>query len=1421
MTTPLDKDLLVATESIPSLSPPSTMSESIKRPPRTYGRPRDTASGAGESTSSLQPSKPSLNPASAISSLYTSRMSEKMATRPTLSRQSPRPDVAEGQNSDGEDNDASDVFQWGWKAKLKEMDEDDADVDYSVELDAQDASHGTANPARSPTITSNDDASRTVPNSPSLVQFSPMAEDVFGGTVPTVTASSATIETIEDQSPPISPQPIRRRVKNRAIVDSSGEDSDGDTKSISRKSPAALYPITTPKSRSSPTPPTSDDDMPAQIVSASRSKGKGKPLSSRMQVPALRFDEPIANHRNRISEVNATHNRSKLKAPTKKDRVETARDRGRIAGAQRAAVKYAEPSGSRNLQNFFVMLKSDAAGLARTSSDDPISSFSSSPGGNHNREASMLIDSVNNVASTPLPETIIPVTAELRPLEESDDENLPAIGDILNGVMQEKTQAEKQRLLLARKLQLAGAVRPVAFSDSDNDDLEITGVKKTTKDIVAELGSAHKQRPSEGRKRQLAMGGISLAQQKAKQREQHTPPTLTGGRLTHNQLTKHLAQKVVQENTLLTKQKEDEWVRRGGQIAALGGDAGETAALKSAKIQEYAEQGQRNAEAREARMQVDEEDDDDGSDGNWSETRGTSPQPEDNNASGEDADITMVNDEGLNDDDDEENQAPGQIKARGLRRVLTVIDSDSENEENAPPVKRSASFIFRESLLDHDEDQSVSPVEGLGAALHRGSASSTDERTEDEGDKENDTHLMYDRSDDKENKAVPRHPVGARPALGRQGSSLFGLVEGIQRGLSMSPGDRLPVGDGSDEENENDAGGDRRRPLQNLLPDADPFSAEVGPSASVDFAARLKQASPLPGQSTTASQSTLLQSSFEAPVKVGTKALGFSQRSSEDAVAGFKGAALQPGFSDLFETGTEQQRPPKRPLGLSPSFSEKSQTGLLGLRKNTVSLDLTQDLDLQPAFEVGGQLKRQADVIFEKEQEYLWETANKKLEAKKQELYVNDQGFLTQTRPDVEEPEIYQPSSPTQHEGQFLGPGSALRRPLRTLSLTESEFDAPEKSPLRRLARRNNTSASARSSSSPSPTRARGPTNAFDLLRREKIGIRAPRPRKPLEKSEFVAEEAQESDDDEMLGFGHKGEDGDEEDGEDMDRTLETLVDDKEMDATAVAEARVREKYQEHAHEDDLANERLHQAAVQGELRKKRRNRGLGIDDSDEEDEEEENRLRKMRRGLNEPMISGKISELAKDPSTEAFFRVYQESVQFSDDPELAYLQETQPEEAQDVDMESDDEENRVDRVITQRELTERLREAARQEEHEPALDVNDLSWMEREDSDGENQTVVRAINLRAGPARKAIDAIADERLQRWAKTEGRSRNVGTGRASGRNAVTGQVAKAKSGGGSLRAGLQRSEKPAEARRPVKAQPSVLVGVASDRSSRFL
>ncbi|KAJ6510156.1 hypothetical protein C8R47DRAFT_1096888 [Mycena vitilis] len=1396
------------------------MSVPIKRPPRTYGKPRDAVSD--ESTTSLQPSGSAWSSTLAAEKVAPPPTAGELPQNPTPSRQSPALDVTDDQGMDSEADDASGGFQFSWRAKMKALDEefsaDEADSAVPAAADASfRARHSSDRP--SPTIVPNSDPSRTAPNSPSLQRSPPVDQDVFGGSLSTLTASSVASDAFnayESHSPPASPPPIanRRRAKRRAVVHTSDEDSEEDARGAIRRSPKVPHPITTPKSRSSSTPPTSDDEMPASIaLTTSRSKRKGKLAVSRTQVPALQFnDEHVAEHKKRPSETHPA--KSKLKAPTKKDKQETVRDRGRIAVAQRAGVQRAEVSGRFNLQNFFQTVQTTTS-LTRTATfDDPISSFSSSPG--EHRTAAVSIEPVDPV-STQISEASALPGIELRPLDESDDENLPNVGDLLAGVKQEKTKAERQRELIAKKQALVANRSTVCANDSEDDELEITRPTETNGRSVVERGSASKQKPSEGRKRQLALGGITLAQQRARLTlPPSTPLPLNTGTRTQDQLSRDLAQLVAQSNAEATKRKEDEWVKRGGQAITLGGDGEASAALRSEAVKAIAEKGRKTAEAREARTQVDFEDDDsNASDADWSEQiESTNPDiQEDSNGEEEDADITMVNEDEDDEDEDEENRVPGQVKARGPRRARAVIDSESENEENTAPLAKSASVLLRDSILSQ-EDGDVSPME-FEAAIHRGSVSSLDERTEDEGDKENSTHLMYDRSEDKENKAIPRHPFGPRPELGRQGS-LFGLEEGMRRGLSMSPGDHEPMSDGGEDENDEN---DRRRPLQNLLVE-DPFLAEPGPS-QINFTARLKQAFPL-SQSVDSPESTLRPSLDAAPID----AKGFSQFSDDESTTGFKGAPLQPGFSDLFESGTEHQ-PVERGLRLSASFSDKpvlspqSQAGLFALRQKHQALGLTQDL--QPAFEASDHLKRQADAIFEKEQEFLWEAANKKSDTQKDELFVNDHGFLTQTRPDVGDPEVYKPSSPSQARSFFgtqnsglLDPQSSLRRPLRTLSLTESvELDELDRSPLRRLAKRTRTPSPKSTRSSPSPSRALRAKNAFDLLRRDTLRM-APRPKKPLDKSEFVAEEAQESDDDEMLGFG-KRDDGEEEDGEDMDRTLETLVDDKEMDEDMVAADRVLEKFQEHAHEDDLANEKLQQAVVQGELRKKRRNRGLGLDDSDDEDSEDENRARKIRRGMQEAKITGDVTKLAQDPQTLPFYNVFRDDLDNGDDPELAYLRQTQPEVGQEAEMESDDESE--PEVITQKELFERMREVARQESVEPAMDVDDLSWMEDGDSDGETRTKVvtrqREVrnNLVGGPREH-------ERMNQWAKTEARSRNnAGTGRASGRNAVTGQMGRAKTGGGSLRTGPSGA-KP-ETRRAVQGRPSVLATVASDRSTRFV
>jgi len=83
--------------------------------------------------------------------------------------------------------------------------------------------------------------------------------------------------------------------------------------------------------------------------------------------------------------------------------------------------------------------------------------------------------------------------------------------------------------------------------------------------------------------------------------------------------------------------------------------------------------------------------------------------------------------------------------------------------------------------------------------------------------------------------------------------------------------------------------------------------------------------------------------------------------------------------------------------------------------------------------------------------------------------------------------------------------------------------------------------------------------NVFDVLGRQPT---SKEPEGKLEKSEFIATEAVESDDDELLGFGpiHKDED-EESDDPDDEKIVEGLVDDAAMDVEIERPDLVQEKF--------------------------------------------------------------------------------------------------------------------------------------------------------------------------------------------------------------------------------------------------------------------
>jgi mediator of replication checkpoint protein 1 len=88
--------------------------------------------------------------------------------------------------------------------------------------------------------------------------------------------------------------------------------------------------------------------------------------------------------------------------------------------------------------------------------------------------------------------------------------------------------------------------------------------------------------------------------------------------------------------------------------------------------------------------------------------------------------------------------------------------------------------------------------------------------------------------------------------------------------------------------------------------------------------------------------------------------------------------------------------------------------------------------------------------------------------------------------------------------------------------------------------------------------------DAYELLRRGQQAQRrkAEKKRKRAELGILFEDEAAESDDDDMFGLAIKKPLDDEEDGEDLDQNLPTLVDDRKMDADTEAVDLVLDKYQ-------------------------------------------------------------------------------------------------------------------------------------------------------------------------------------------------------------------------------------------------------------------
>lgn len=1062
---------------------------------------------------------------------------------------------------------------------------------------------------------------------------------------------------------------------------------------------------------------------------------------------------------------------------------------------------------------------------------DPIEKFSSpsnplTKGGLFGKPTGLLADPVPGADGQPDGQGLAKAA-------ESSDEDMPAIAQIIRQEQEKPKAAELRQTLQAKKLALLKSrTGPSNINITEDDDLEI--VKDDMHSVAREAAAkrrADKSQRSPVKMKVLAMAmgckriskmhdsgskSASLPAFSEQQLKHFAKPAFARGNkadkegLRKQELDRMMMQQHEQEKLRLIKQREEEWAQKGGRVLREGESKNAQASLSQA-VETYAHRAlkaAKEAEAMDSGMGESESDD------NYTPSIRGSPCAEPVVKEGTDTDndreehSMTISHQGAQLTDDEEDVAPSRRKSGVRKSMRTILGSDDEDSERPA---QSSPF--------------VSAVGNEGAPQHRASASSIGSQTEDENDKENNTKLMFDRSEDKENKAVVRHsPVLTRPALGLQVEPPFSLEGCTQLGSSVaSPADCDHLIASQKEI--------VRTPLKDLpQEDDDPFLQPASvPRHS--FTERLLRSGPSTPPRTISS----LKQGLGSPASLRSErsrrhSLISSEGGNDENDA--PGSKPQPLLLSFAETSVK--RSPEARLmpfnaanrGLSQFFSDDE----AGPRKvpslNTNELSLSLDVGLQPALEVTGTLRRKADMIFEKEQEYVVAAAQKE-QRLKEVLYVNDHGFLTQTRPEGSSPQVYHmtPSQASKYLGTQVDATQRTKErvPLGTLSFTATP-DSPEPQPLRRLRRR------SASPLEPAPMTTRpSKANAFDVL--GKAPNRPKVPKEKLKDSEFVAAEAEESDEDDMFGFGgpkKDDDDDDEEDGDEQEKVLTGLVDDRAMDVDMERPDLVQEKFREHEAEDDQRLEKLHQEVVEGKYRKKRLGRGVNLDEDSEDEDDDENRRIRQRLPKKRKIEGDDLEALGQNEETRAFYNAYQQDLEDDGDDEFKHLRGVA------VDENDDDEPEQGSMTVF--EVHERAREIARNPSAVKPLDPTNTDWI---DQSAEDDPVGVRVNVKShqtarttrrpnhgnvdfdieAPKRSTENDSEQKQWISWAKDQG-GRHHGTGRSATGAAVTGH-AKVKRGGGSLRpktTSASGSESRAGSSRLSKA-PSMLSAV-SDRSSRF-
>jgi mediator of replication checkpoint protein 1 len=280
----VNKELSVVADSThsPSSPFPNVKTRTVKR---TYGRPK--MSDDPDTSLSFPPS----SSASRNSTYRTGPpdLDEQVPPSSDFSHSFSDNELADDENEGSPQDAPADDF-FGVKRMMR-----DYDATHGFDVDMSDIPHASHSeqPPVTETLSFQRVQSPHVPTSPAVAPSNALTHDLLEESPSTLTTSPLSQSAIP-QSPSSHVGHARRRLKRRVMDGSDSESEPAGNKCTSAtRSPAFPHAISTPKSRSSPTPPTSDDEMPAYPMQRHNSKGKGKanPPASRPTVAPLQFSE--------------------------------------------------------------------------------------------------------------------------------------------------------------------------------------------------------------------------------------------------------------------------------------------------------------------------------------------------------------------------------------------------------------------------------------------------------------------------------------------------------------------------------------------------------------------------------------------------------------------------------------------------------------------------------------------------------------------------------------------------------------------------------------------------------------------------------------------------------------------------------------------------------------------------------------------------------------------------------------------------------------------------------------------------------------------------------------------------------------------------------------------------------------------------